>query len=223
MRVGGVQTCELGSSSVPLNRCRPSLCPRLWEGPGVPSLRPCSSRREKLHCPAGRSQSRMEQSQPRHHPRPPRCGCGQVLTPQAFLVPRLTQALWPWLLLRLVEGMPLLVGGWVGLKTSGHFSPLLSAEAEVTDRTPAWPHHICHSNWCVSGGMSLAPTHPVLRGEWTGSVEDVGTPFPLLEQRLEARVGVVCTMGLLAWQVAAASCFYYFIVYSFIYVMLMNL
>ena len=71
--------------------------------------------------------------------------------------------------------------------------------------------------------MSLDPTQPVLRGEWTGSVEDLGTPFPLLEQRLKTRVGVVCTMGLLAWQVAAASCFCYFIVYSFIYVMLMNL
>lgn len=116
--------------------------------------------------------------------------------------------------------MLLLVGGWVGLKTSGHFSPFLSTEAEVTDRTPAWPSHTCHTNWGVSGGMSLAPTHPFLRGQWTGSMEDLGTPFPLLEQRLEARVGVVCLMGL-AWQVAAASCFLQ--VYYFIYVMLMNL
>lgn len=52
-------------------------------------------------------------------------------------------------------------------------------------------------------------------------MEDLGTPFPLVEQRLEAHVGAVCMMGLLAWQVAAASCFLQ--VYYFIYVMLMNL
>lgn len=156
----------------------------------------------------------------RHHPRPPRCGCGQVPTPQAFLVPRLTKALWPWLLLRLVEGMPLLLGGWVGLKTSGHFSPFSAEAEESQDRTPAWPRHICHSNWCVFWGVSLDPTHPVLRGEWTGSVEDLGT-FPAGAGA--PRVLGWCARWTLAWQVAAASCFCYFIVYSFIYVMLMNL
>ena len=52
MRGSGAQMGELGSSLVPLDRCRPSLCPRLWEGPGAPSLQPCSTRAGPAQAPS---------------------------------------------------------------------------------------------------------------------------------------------------------------------------
>ena len=143
-----------------------------WTGAGLACVLGCGRALVPHPC----SPALQEQSQPRHHPRPPRCSCGQVPTPQAFLVLRLTRALWPWLLPRLVEGMLLLVGGWVGLKTSGHFSPFLLTEAEVTDRTPAWPSHTCHTNWGVSGGMSLAPT-PFPKGAVDWECGGLGHPI----------------------------------------------
>lgn len=104
--------------------------------------------------------------------------------------------------------MLLLAGGWVGLKTFGHFSPFLLDEAEVTDRTPAWPHHICHANWCVSWGMSLAPTHPFLRR--TVDWECGGLGHPISTVGAEARS--TCWGGVHdgAAGLASGSCFLFF-------------